>query len=184
MKRKLINSSVIAGLMLVASSAVAADPVSVSGGTVHFEGELVNAACAVSTQSADQVVTLGQYRTASFAAVGDTTAQIPFSIVLNDCDPSVAATAAVAFSGQSDLTNDALLAIVSSDNSTTAGGVGIEILDSKSSPLKPDGATFSTAQALVEGTNTLRFSARYKATATSATPGQANADATFIMKYE
>ncbi|MGO0761287.1 type 1 fimbrial protein subunit FimA, partial [Citrobacter freundii] len=25
---------------------------------------------------------------------------------------------------------------------------------------------------------------RYKATATSATPGQANADATFIMKYE
>lgn len=184
MKLKLMTSSVIAGLMLVAGSAVAADPVSVSGGTVHFEGELVNAACAVSTQSADQVVTLGQYRTANFAAVGDTTAQIPFSIVLNDCDPSVAATAAVAFSGQSDLTNDALLAIVSSDNSTTAGGVGIEILDSKSSPLKPDGATFSTAQALVEGTNTLRFSARYKATAASATPGQANADATFIMKYE
>ncbi|MBD5702137.1 fimbrial protein, partial [Citrobacter freundii] len=53
-----------------------------------------------------------------------------------------------------------------------------------STALKPDGATFSTAQALVEGTNTLRFSARYKATATSATPGQANADATFIMKYE
>ncbi|MDA2008417.1 type 1 fimbrial protein subunit FimA, partial [Bacillus cereus] len=53
-----------------------------------------------------------------------------------------------------------------------------------STALKPDGATFSTAQALVEGTNTLRFSARYKATAASATPGQANADATFIMKYE
>lgn len=97
MKRKLMTSSVIASLMLVAGAAVAADPVSVSGGTVHFEGELVNAACAVSTQSSDQVVTLGQYRTASFAAVGDTTAQIPFSIVLNDCDPKVAATAAVAF---------------------------------------------------------------------------------------
>ncbi|HBK3725545.1 TPA: type 1 fimbrial protein subunit FimA, partial [Salmonella enterica subsp. enterica serovar Dublin] len=26
--------------------------------------------------------------------------------------------------------------------------------------------------------------ARYKATATATTPGQANADATFIMKYE
>ena len=184
MKRKLITSSVIASLMLVAGSAVAADPVSVSGGTVHFEGELVNAACAVSTQSSDQVVTLGQYRTASFAAVGDTTAQIPFSIVLNDCDPKVAATAAVAFSGQSDITNNNLLAVTSADNGTTASGVGIEILDNTSTALKPDGATFSTAQALVEGTNTLRFSARYKATATSATPGQANADATFIMKYE
>jgi major type 1 subunit fimbrin (pilin) len=184
MKRKLMTSSVIASLMLVAGAAVAADPVSVSGGTVHFEGELVNAACAVSTQSSDQVVTLGQYRTASFAAVGDTTAQIPFTIVLNDCDPKVAATAAVAFSGQTDITNNNLLAVSSSDNSTTAGGVGIEILDNTSTALKPDGATFSTAQALVEGTNTLRFSARYKATATSATPGQANADATFIMKYE
>ena len=184
MKRKLIASSVIASLMLVAGAAVAADPVSVSGGTVHFEGELVNAACAVSTQSSDQIVTLGQYRTASFTAVGDTTAQIPFTIVLNDCDPKVAATAAVAFSGQTDITNNNLLAVSSSDNSTTAGGVGIEILDNTSTALKPDGATFSTAQALVEGTNTLRFSARYKATATSATPGQANADATFIMKYE
>lgn len=184
MKRKLMSSSVIASLMLVAGAAVAADPVSVSGGTVHFEGELVNAACAVSTQSSDQVVTLGQYRTASFTAVGDTTAQIPFSIVLNDCDPKVAATAAVAFSGQSDITNNNLLAVTSADNGTTASGVGIEILDNTSTALKPDGATFSTAQALVEGTNTLRFSARYKATATSATPGQANADATFIMKYE
>ncbi|BDT24608.1 type-1 fimbrial protein, A chain [Citrobacter freundii] len=184
MKRKLMTSSVIASLMLVVGAAVAADPVSVSGGTVHFEGELVNAACAVSTQSSDQVVTLGQYRTASFAAVGDTTAQIPFSIVLNDCDPKVAATAAVAFSGQADATNSALLAVSSGNNTTTAGGVGIEILDNTSTALKPDGATFSTAQALVEGTNTLRFSARYKATATSATPGQANADATFIMKYE
>ena len=184
MKRKLMTSSVIASLMLVAGAAVAADPVSVSGGTVHFEGELVNAACAVSTQSSDQVVTLGQYRTASFTAVGDTTAQIPFSIVLNDCDPKVAATAAVAFSGQSDITNNNLLAVTSADNGTTASGVGIEILDNTSTALKPDGATFSTAQALVEWTNTLRFSARYKATATSATPGQANADATFIMKYE
>lgn len=184
MKRKLMTSSVIASLMLVAGAAVAADPVSVSGGTVHFEGELVNAACAVSTQSSDQVVTLGQYRTASFTAVGDTTAQIPFSIVLNDCDPKVAATAAVAFSGQSDITNNNLLAVTSADNGTTASGVGIEILDNTSTALKPDGATFSTAQALVEGTNTLRFSARYKATTTSATPGQANADATFIMKYE
>lgn len=182
MKHKLMTST-IASLMFVAGAAVAADPtpVSVSGGTIHFEGKLVNAACAVSTKSADQTVTLGQYRTASFTAIG---AQVPFSIVLNDCDPKVAANAAVAFSGQADNTNPNLLAVSSADNSTTATGVGIEILDNTSSPLKPDGATFSAKQSLVEGTNTLRFTARYKATAAATTPGQANADATFIMKYE
>lgn len=139
MKHKLMTST-IASLMFVAGAAVAADPtpVSVSGGTIHFEGKLVNAACAVSTKSADQTVTLGQYRTASFTAIGDTTAQVPFSIVLNDCDPKVAATAAVAFSGQADNTNTNLLAVSSADNSTTATGVGIEILDNTSSPLKPD----------------------------------------------
>lgn len=91
MKHKLMTST-IASLMFVAGAAVAADPtpVSVSGGTIHFEGKLVNAACAVSTKSADQTVTLGQYRTASFTAIGNTTAQVPFSIVLNDCDPKVA----------------------------------------------------------------------------------------------
>ncbi|EBH9978767.1 type 1 fimbrial protein subunit FimA [Salmonella enterica subsp. arizonae serovar 40:z36:-] len=191
MKHKLMTST-IASLIFIAGAAVAADPtptptptpVSVSGGTIHFEGKLVNAACAVSTKSADQTVTLGQYRTASFTTVGDTTALVPFTIVLNDCDPKVAATAAVAFSGQADKTNNNLLAVSSADNSTTATGVGIEILDNTSSPLKPDGATFSAKQALIEGTNTLRFTARYKATVADTTPGQANADATFIMKYE
>ncbi len=73
-------------------------------------------------------------------------------------------------SGQADNTNTNLLAVSSADNSTTATGVGIEILDNTSSPLKPDGATFSAKQALVEGTNTLRFTARYKATAAATTP--------------
>ncbi|WP_200552911.1 type 1 fimbrial major subunit FimA [Kosakonia sp. LAM2021] len=181
MNMKLMASSVAAGLMLMAG-AVQAD--TVSGGNVHFEGELVNAACAVSTAYADQTVTLGQYRTASFTGVGATSGSVPFNIVLNDCDPSIFPTASVAFSGQADATEPTLLALTSGDNSTTASGVGIEILDNASKTLSPDGASFSTAQDLLAGTNTLHFSARYKATSATATPGQANADATFIMKYE
>lgn len=183
MNMKLMSASVAASLMLLAGAAQA-DVVSVSGGTVHFEGELVNAACSVSTKSANQTVQLGQYRTATFTKVGDTSALMPFSIVLNDCDPSVAVTAAVSFSGQADAVNNSLLAIASADNGSTAQGVGIEILDKTSNPLKPDGVVTSAAQTLIEGTNTLNFSARYKATAATTSPGQANADATFIMKYE
>ncbi|MCV2534681.1 type 1 fimbrial major subunit FimA [Enterobacter wuhouensis] len=187
MKFSNIASTVIASLALVAGAAHAEDtttPVSVNGGTVHFKGELVNAACSVNTDSSEQTVKLGQYRTAKFTKVGDTTSNIPFTIELNDCDPLVAKTAAVAFTGQIDATDKTLLAVSSGSNDNTAKGVGIEILDSKSSVLTPDGATFSAAQTLIEGTNTLNFTARYKATAATTTPGQANADATFVMKYE
>lgn len=183
MKVSKIAASLVATLGLVVSAANA-DTVTVNGGNVHFKGDLVNAACAVSTSSSNQTVQLGQYRTAAFTAVGDTSAKIPFTIVLNDCDPAVAATAAVAFSGQVDATNKTLLAVASDDNSDTASGVGIEILDNTSATLSPDGSTFSAATNLVQGTNTLRFTARYKATAATAEPGQANADATFVMKYE
>ncbi|MCI1898411.1 MAG: type 1 fimbrial major subunit FimA [Enterobacter sp.] len=186
MKLSNIASTVIASLVLVASAAHAEDPtpVSVNGGTVHFKGELVNAACSVNTASSEQTVTLGQYRTAKFTKVGDTTSNIPFTIVLNDCDPAVAKTAAVAFTGQIDATDKTLLAVTSGDNDNTAQGVGIEILDSTSTTLTPDGASFSAAKNLIEGSNTLNFTARYKATAATTTPGQANADATFVMKYE
>ncbi|WP_150322502.1 type 1 fimbrial major subunit FimA, partial [Enterobacter hormaechei] len=85
-------------------------------------------------------VNLGQYRTAKFTKVGDTTSNIPFNIELNDCDPLVAKTAAVAFTGQIDATDKTLLAVTSGNNDNTAKGVGIEILDSKSSVLTPDGA--------------------------------------------
>jgi len=173
--------SVAAGIALMGGAAHA-NPV--NGGSVHFTGELVNAACAVSTQSSDQIVNLGQYRTASFTKAGDTSAQTPFTIVLNDCDSEVAATASVAFTGQTDATDPTLLAVNSGDNSTTASGVGIQILDGSSKVLTPDGATFSTARNLIDGTNTLPFSARYKATSATTTAGQANADATFVMKYE
>ena len=183
MKVSKIACALVATLGLVAASANAATT-TVNGGNVHFTGELVNAACAVSTDSANQTVPLGQYRTASFTATGDTSAKIPFSIVLNDCDPTVAATAAVAFTGQTDADDNTLLAVASGGNTDTATGVGIEILDSKSATLTPNGSVYSAAQTLVQGTNTLRFSARYKATADTTAPGQANADATFVMKYE
>ncbi len=184
MKLSKIASSLIATVALVSSAANAADPVTVNGGTVHFQGELVNAACAVSTQSDGQIVKLGQYRTAAFTKVGDTSSQIPFNIVLTDCDSTVAATASVAFTGQTDATDPTLLAVNSSGNATTAKGVGIEILDRTSKTLSPNGSTFSTAQTLNDGENTIPFTARYKATAATATAGAANADATFVMKYE
>ena len=47
---------VISALSLASTAALAADPVTVNGGTVHFKGEVVNAACAVDAGSVDQTV--------------------------------------------------------------------------------------------------------------------------------
>jgi major type 1 subunit fimbrin (pilin) len=182
MKLSLLSLASVSALTLSASAFAA--PVTVNGGTVHFVGELVNAACAVHTDSADQTVNLGQYRTASLAASGDKTTPVPFQIKLVDCDPTVSATAAVAFYGQADSTNAGLLAVsAGGSNQTAATNVGIEISDDASKALAVDGATFSTPKDLIAGDNALNFSARYVATGAS-TPGQANADATFVVKYE
>lgn len=78
MKLRFISSALAAALFAATGSYAAV----VDGGTIHFEGEQVNAACSVNTDSADQVVTLGQYRTDIFNAVGNTSALIPFTIQL------------------------------------------------------------------------------------------------------
>ncbi|GAB3042056.1 type 1 fimbrial major subunit FimA [Acinetobacter apis] len=157
----------------------------VNGGTVHFQGEFVNAACAVSSDTANQTVVLGQHRTAKITKAGDYTANVPFQIKLVDCDTEVSKTAQFAFSGPQDSTDATLLKVNSgpSANAVAAKGVGVEILDSKGSTLTPDGTAFSAAQTLIDGNNIFNFIARYKATAATATAGQAYADANFVVNY-
>ncbi|CAD5683341.1 type 1 fimbriae major subunit FimA [Escherichia coli] len=64
MKIKTLAIVVLSALSL-SSAAALADTTTVNGGTVHFKGEVVNAACAVDAGSVDQTVQLGQVRTAS-----------------------------------------------------------------------------------------------------------------------
>ena len=138
MKIKTLAIVVLSALSLSSTAALAA-ATTVNGGTVHFKGEVVNAACAVDAGSVDQTVQLGQVRTASLAQEGATSSAVGFNIQLNDCDTNVALTL--------------------------------------------DGATFSSETTLNNGTNTIPFQARYFATG-AATPGAANADATFKVQYQ
>ncbi|WP_139850405.1 type 1 fimbrial major subunit FimA [Acinetobacter pullicarnis] len=179
------NKIAIASMMMFGAALThAADPVTVQGGTIHFEGELVNAACAVSTESANQTVVLGQYRTASLANVGDMTTPVPFTIKLVDCDPEVHKTASVSFAGTT-IPNDTELLATSAGgtNGIAAKNVGIQISDDTSTILKVDGADKGSVKTLLSGNNVLDFTARYVATGKS-TAGAANADATFFINYQ
>ncbi|KAF1019161.1 MAG: Type-1 fimbrial protein, A chain [Acinetobacter bereziniae] len=171
----------LAAALVVSSTPFAA---TVNGGTVHFVGELVNAACAVSTDTADQTVDLGQHRTARLAVAGDKSGPVPFNIQLVDCDSKLVTTGvSFAFNGQTVANNNKLLAVNGGGgNAPAATNVGIEITDYASQILAVDGTGFSKEQKINDGTNTFPFTARYVATGAS-TPGKANADATFVVNY-
>ncbi|AJB30835.1 type 1 fimbriae major subunit FimA [Klebsiella pneumoniae HK787] len=98
MKIKTLAMIVVSALSL-SSTAALADTTTVNGGTVHFKGEVVNAACAVDAGSIDQTVQLGQVRSAKLATAGSTSSAVGFNIQLDDCDTTVATKASVAFAG-------------------------------------------------------------------------------------
>lgn len=173
---------VVSTLALGSTAAFAATTTVVNGGTVHFKGDVVNAACAVDAASDGQTVPMGQVRTAKMDSAGKTSSPQGFEIQLNDCDITISTKASVSFSGTAMASNPTVLALQGS----AAGGaenIGIQILDRTSTPLALDGASFSAADVLNEGKNILKFQARYFATG-QATAGSANADATFKIQYE
>lgn len=174
-------------LMMVGGSAMAAGASgasSVTGGTVHFTGSVVDAACAVSQDSIDQTVQMGQVRLAAF---GDTPAagtvagqKTPFNIKLTDCDTSVSTQASITFSGDAAANQAGVL-----DNTAGAGGaqgVGIQIYDNDGTALAL--GTASKAATLIDGINTLSFAADYIATDSNVTAGNVDATATFNVTYQ
>lgn len=168
----------IAGLTLVlsafGSSAMAAD------GTVKFNGEIVDTPCVVSTDSADQTVSLGKVKASKFAAVKDTSADQAFTIKLEECDIAVKKTANVTFTGSQNSTDNTLLAI--SNVAGAATGVGIELLNNDGTAIPMGSAGMDNM--LANGANTLAFKAHYKSTAASVTPGLANSQADFQVTYK
>ncbi|MGJ3348185.1 type 1 fimbrial major subunit FimA [Morganella sp. Je.2.23] len=183
-KQRLVMS--VVALTVLSASQLSMAATTVTGGTVHFTGRIVNAACAVSADSTDQTVNMGQYRTAFFDAKGKKSGNVPFSIKLEDCDTSVSTKASVSFSGLSSADDPTALQTsnIGGGSAGAAKGVGIQIADHLGQVLKPDGSVFSTAQNLVDGVNVLNFSANYISTQASVTPGGADADATFTMQYQ
>ncbi|MGY4106321.1 fimbrial protein [Aeromonas encheleia] len=182
MKKSLLAVAVVlsSGISLNAFAV----PTTVTGGTVYFNGEVVNAACAVSSDSMDQTVYLDQVRTAAFNSMADAPANQPesFEIKLVDCDTTVQATAAVSFTGSTVAGKSSVLA-----NSAGAGGaqgVGLMLMG-------PDGATLeintgvpSSQVTLVDGTTIIPLTVDYISTSTVVTPGPVSSVANFNVHCE
>ncbi|EFI8105282.1 fimbrial protein [Escherichia coli] len=165
MKLKHVGMIVVSVLAMSSAAVSAAEgdesvTTTVNGGVIHFKGEVVNAACAIDSESMNQTVELGQVRSSRLAKAGDLSSAVGFNIKLNDCDTNVSSNAAVAFLGTTVTSNDDTLALQSSA-AGSAQNVGIQILDRTGEVLILDGATFSAKTDLIDGTNILPFQARY-----------------------
>jgi major type 1 subunit fimbrin (pilin) len=183
MKNKFLAMT-IAALMAgaVAPAALAFGPsasgTTVSGGTINFEGQVVDAACSVSADSVNQTVTLGQVRTAKLSKSGDASGQkTAFNINLEDCDTTVSTNAAVTFTGQQDSATAGALA----NSGGTATNVALQLYgpDGKSLSI----GTESASVTLLDGDNALPFSVDYIASGGAATAGSVSTTATFSLHY-
>ncbi|MBF4154935.1 fimbrial protein [Enterobacter hormaechei] len=181
-----ISLPILSGVMMV-GPAFADDPVTpitVNGGNIQFTGSIVNAPCVIDNNSASAIVKLGQYRVDSFSGTGSTSSPVDFNIDLIDCTVDTYSKAAITLNGVTADGNNKVLALKARQAAdTTAGGVGIQILqDGKALPV--DGSTASTPKPFTESGVSLLFQAQYLALADEVTPGSANSSADFTITYQ
>lgn len=135
--------------------------------------------------SADPVM-LGDYSVADFKGPGSTTADVPFSITLSDCeDDSTGSTAHahIYLEGTKGSTSvDPANGIFSLSTGATATGVGIQIRhqDSRVLPLEQD----VEIKKLDLGLTRMDFKARYIQTAPNVSPGLATGALNFTISYQ
>lgn len=163
---------------LLPVAAMAADQV--DGGTVNFNGSVVTAACAVSSDSTSLNVDMGQVRAATLAEAGSEAATgKAFAIKLTDCDATAHTGVSVTFSGTTNPTETTSLQ--AGANGSTAQNVAIRLYDASGNAVNI--GTASDVITLRNGDNTLNFSAKYASPEGGATAGDASAVATYTLTY-
>ena len=83
---------------------------SAADGQINFTGTILDSACTIDTNTANQTVNLGKIPKSSFNAAGAVAAATRFSIVLNNC-PAAVTSASVKFDGTADSSDTNILAL-------------------------------------------------------------------------
>jgi type 1 fimbria pilin len=175
MEYKKIQSIMGGFLLLMMTSSQAHD------GTVNIDGAITDNTCTVSPGSVDFTVSLGNVSSKQFKHAGDASRFEPFAIHLENCGSGVKGVSTI-FYGPQDSLNSNLLSVTSSGPNTAAGlGIGIYNENKSLIPLSSE----SDLTPLIPGQTlvSLNFLARYVANGVEVIAGQANASATFVLKY-
>ncbi|MEX7606156.1 fimbrial protein [Enterobacter asburiae] len=150
---------------------------------VHFSGALVAEPCTLPDEYSDVQLDFGSVILKSLYQY-QRTKSLPFTIRLEECDPSLMSLVSVTFEGTPD---DQLSTLLALDPSSTAKGVaiGLEQSDGTSLDINKNGQF----QQLTQGENTLKFLAYVQIkpdalTNKSVSAGDFSAIATFKLNYQ
>ncbi|KHD99746.1 fimbria A protein [Pantoea stewartii] len=190
---KIASVLAIALGMAAAANVYAADEVANQGqGRITFTGSIIDSACSISPETSDQEVSLGQIAASQLADSGVST-PVNFEIGLqhctmssttskdkdgNDVTTSTAPSVKVTFGGSPAVAGDNTWFGITG----TASGAGVVITDG-SSNIIPVGGT-SSSRELIEGENTLGFSAYLQGLGDKVTTGEFTSIADFTLAYE
>lgn len=150
-------------------------------GTVNITGTIQRNTCTVTTDTANQLVTLGDIRTKAFTASGSASQPVAFTIGLENCG-SAASAVSLTFTGEADTTNSALLSLTSQVGSAT--GVGVAILDSQRTLVPLNSASRQYTIDPQQTIQSLTFYGEMVATSSTVTAGSVDATATFSLTYQ
>ena len=169
----------LASMIILASSSSVVYAAGAGGGTVSFEGAIIEAACSIDPESVDQTVKFGQVAKSELEAGGNSSPE-EFFIKLKGCDTSSLTdkTITTTFTGASSGAVPGALGIVGD-----AQGAGIMMVDGGGRSIVLGTAT--APQGLQDGNNTLAFGAYLKGAASGdITPGEFTAITNFSLAYQ
>lgn len=176
---KFAIKTTLASFVLLASSGSVVYAASAGGGTVSFEGAIIEAACSIDPESVDQTVGLGQVAKSQLETGGSSSPEA-FKIKLKGCDVASLTdkTVTSTFTGAESAAVPGALGIVGD-----AHGAGIMMVDGSGASIVLGTAT--KPQLLQDGNNELIFGAYLKGAATGdITPGEFTAVTNFSLAYQ
>ncbi len=182
MKKHALTIALASALILPSAFATAAT------GNIKFEGVIHEETCSLAASSTDITVPMGSWSTNYFSAVGDKTLPTEFRIELIGCDTDTGAITAAnfKFAGSNDTGPD-YLRLNNKGAAGAAGGVAVGLsttsdLSNAAGRVKFDNTT-TVALDIQDGDNSLILHAFYEQLDATVTPGEANANATFVVSY-
>ncbi|CAK9883930.1 MAG: Fimbria A protein [Candidatus Erwinia impunctatus] len=153
-------------------------------GSLTFKGSIIEAPCSINPNSSNQEVDLGQVNSAQLKNSGTSTPQ-NFQINLENCaltkkedGTTIAPTLKLTFGGAPAVAGNSSWFGITGN----ASGAGIVITDAASNKIPVGG--LSVTRSLLEGSNTLSFSAYLQGIGSTVTPGNFQSIVDFILAYE
>lgn len=172
-----LGMALVSGFANAAASGVTTPAVGGQGhGTVHFKGEIIDAPCSISPESADQTVDLGQVSNSALANKG-TSSPVSFDIKLQNCDISTYKTVKATWSGTPDQNMQTAWGITG-----TASGAAIILRDASEKQIELGQETAPTT--LTADDTTIAMSAFLQGDGTTVVPGEFTGAADFVLSYQ